>query len=218
MSITIREAVDILAMAYPRLTSEGFASRFADEVIGKMWMKFPWRQSIKKLPPFHTVAYESDYGPPTSAVPADFFAIHDAWLKNVYSYDRPLAVVANLKPSLNTGEPDSICYVPENTSFRLSPRPNLNPPYWWVEGRYKKKPTRITDATIASALFPFDDLYFHVFRQGMYWKYQQEILKSGEHMTQYGLFMTMLKEMATSEGIHQGAQVVHPEFELSLGD
>ena len=217
MAIVLREALDILSLSYPRLTSEGFGARFMDEVLSTMWVKYPWKQSIAKLPPFHPINQEADYGAPTSAIPTDFFALHDVWLKNSYHYEKELSIVANLKPSYYVGEPEAISYIPEVPAFRLYPRPNLNPPYWWIEGRYKKKPTRVTDLTLSSATFPFDDLYFSVMRQGMYWKYQSEIVKDPRSTEQYSLFLAMLREMAISEGVHQGAHVVHPEFELSFG-
>src|SRR4051812_26392482 len=80
-TLTVADGINMVALKYPRLQTDGFAARIADEVISFIWNRYPWRVSLAELPPFYLVREIADYGPPTYAVPSDFKGLHEAWLR-----------------------------------------------------------------------------------------------------------------------------------------
>lgn len=216
-TLTVGTALNVLAVRNPRLLSEGFGARFADEVQSYMWHKFPWRESLVELPPFALVNDEPYYGPPTLAVPSDFHGLHDAWLRHSSGSTIPLLVQKHLQPSGESGVPTSICYDPRRASFIIHPRPALVVPDWWIEGTYKKTPTKITTDTVNSYVLPWDDLYFEVFRAGLKWKVAEEFERSPDWLNLRAMFQALLRDMAMNEGLIAGVEVVSPEYSLDFG-
>ena len=216
-TMTAGQALDIVSMRYKGLQQEGFGPRFADEVQAYIWYRFPWRQSLSELPPFHPVLEEPDYGPPTSAVPPDFYGFHDVWLRYRDGSTKTLTPMKDLAVSPVAGIPEAISYQAERYSFRLYPRPSITAPEWWVEGIYKKTPTKITTANVNSYLIPWDDLYFAVFRQGLIWKVKDEILGDPAAPGEFAKFETFVQRMAAAEGMQLGVTIVHPHSGLELG-
>jgi hypothetical protein len=158
---------------------------------------------------------ESDYGAPLVAVPADFYGLHDAWIYGLGSAKPyPLVVVPELRPSFSVGVPTTIAYQKEIASFRVHPRSGLSSPEWWVEGVYKKTPTKITTTNINSYVLPWDDMYFEVFRQGLVWKYKQDIIGAPDALREYQLFLSMIDTMAADEGLHSGVKMIAPAESL----
>jgi hypothetical protein len=217
-TLTVGNALNVLAIRNPRLLSEGFGARFADEVQAYMWHRFPWRESLADLPPISLVPEEPFYGPPMLAVPADFHGLHDAWLRNMSGRVEPLLVQRGLRPSDGPGSPTSICYDARTGGFIVHPAPALTVPDWWIEGTYKKLPVKITADTVNSHVLPWDDLYFEVFRAGLKWKIAEELERSQDWPNLLAMFKGMVVEMAQNEGLIAGVEVVSPAYGLDYGD
>ncbi len=216
-TLTPGDAVRIVSTRYPKLDTSGIAARFCDEVQALIWHRWPWRESIAELPPFHLMFEEPDYGPPTLAVPADFHGLYMVNLRNSSLQTIPMTAVPNLPVSNGAGVPSAISYQKEVKSFRVHPRPSITAPDWWVEGSYKKTPTKITNENLNSYTLPFDDLYFEVFRRGLIWKVKDELLGDPQAANDLALFYTLIDRMAAAEGLQDGVVVVAPAESLELG-
>jgi hypothetical protein len=216
-TLTPNTAISLLQLRYGRSLPDGFAVRFCDEVIGKMWHRYPWRETLEELPPFHLTHDEAYYGPPLLAVPSDFFSIHEAWLVSSSYEQWPLKWQKNVSPTMATDMPNKIGYDKARGAFVLSPRPSVSAPDWWVTGTYKKNATKLTNATLASYVLPWDDTYYDVFRAGLEWKFREEILRDKDWPLARQSFYAALSEMAMSEGLAEGDTVIIPEFGLELG-
>lgn len=156
-----------------------FAATICDEALSEIWNAYDWRGSLAELPPFYLQALEQDYGPPLSAVPSDFGQLREAWYRDVHSNCaiQDLAVRANLKKTDRTGMPEDISYEPEVISFRVYPMPGsgMQPNRYQIEGRYKKRHTKVVTTNINSLVLPWDDQYFYVYRRVLHWKALEEI-------------------------------------------
>jgi hypothetical protein len=217
-TLTLGEGVNLVGLKFPRLLTEGFSARVANEVLEEMWMRYPWKPSLAELPPFYLVLEESDYIPPFSYFPVDFFGLHDAWVREWTGWrSASMTVVPTLEPSQSPGLPSSIAYQPEIGGWRIHPRPSMSAPEWWIEGIYKKSITKVTQETLQSYAFPWDDRYFAVFRKGLVWKVKDLIASPQEAMAERAEFYSMLDMMAVSEGLHSGVTIIHPAEGLSYG-
>lgn len=219
-TLTLGVAVNLLGQRYPKLLLDGNAARLSDEVIQFMWTRYPWRQSLAKLYPFGLVKEEGDYTAPFITFPGDFFGLQEAWLRDFtgYRYDPPLVVKPDLEVSVNCAKPEAISYQPEIGGFRLYPRSDYFSPDIWVEGIYKKSLAKVTNETVQSYLYPWDDRYFKVFRKGLSSICKDELLgNKQEGMMEAQEFIQLLDWMAASEGLHSGDFSVHPQRSLSLG-
>lgn len=212
-TLTVGTAINQMGLAAPKLLSDGYAARYANEALNRMWFAYPWRESIVTLTPFAMIAGTPDY---VAAVPANFYAIYDAWLAHATSDPTPLRYVRDLRPGRSQDRPTEISYVPETGAFRLEPTP-ADMTGWTVAGRYKKLPAVITNANMVSYIVPWQDIYFEVFRQSLLWKVKKDLLKDPTWADEYKLFRGMLDDMANAEGLHSGAVFVSPESDLSLG-
>jgi hypothetical protein len=149
------------------------------------------------------------------AVPTDFLALQDAWIYgNGTARPYPLVVVPSLRPSFSVGVPTAIAYESEIPGFRVHPRSGLSSPDWWVEGVYKKNPTKITNENLNSYVLPWDDIYFEVFRQGLVWKIKKDILGAQDAFQEFQLFLKMIDDMAADEGFNNGVKFVAPAQSL----
>jgi hypothetical protein len=219
-TIVVAEAVNMVGLRYPRLLTDGFAARFADEVQARIWHRYPWRGTLAELPPFYLIHEVPDYGPPTYAVPTDFYGLHRAWIRNGVNgnvLEPELLVKPEVGISVAPGVPTVIAYHEERFSFRLHPRPSITGPDYWVEGIYKKNPTKITNENLNSHILPWDDQYFEVFKKGLEWKYKDEILGAPDADRSLLLFRAFIDDMAAAEGLHSGVVTVAPAEGLELG-
>jgi len=218
-TLTVADVVNMLGLKYPRLLTEGFAARLADEAIGMIWNRYPWRPSLVELPPFFLVREVADYGPPTYAVPADFKGLHAAWLRqwDGYKYEPELLVKPSVSISIAPGMPTAIAYHPERSAFRLHPRPSMGGPEIWVEGIYKKLHTKVTNANMNSYVLPWEDEYFGVVRAVLEAKYKSAILGSQDAPQALMLARRFVDDMAAAEGLHSGVVTIAPAASLELG-
>jgi len=216
--VTGRDALELISAVYPHVFTEPYGARFVNEVVSIMWHRYPWRQSLEDLPPFYLIDGQAEVYAPLVNIPTDFHGLHEVWLQHYGGDTEPIEITANLSKYNVYGKPEAICYLPEKSGFRLWPIPSgYNPPYWWVAGTYKKKPTEITNENLASQELPFDDIYAHVIRQGLLWKFKQEIIQSPEADSEFTKFLIMLRDMAATEGLVAGPVVIHPEEDLRYG-
>jgi hypothetical protein len=218
-TITVGEALNLVGLKYPRILSDGFGARLADEVQAFIWGRYPWRNTLAELPPFYPVREVADYGPPMYAVPSDFKGLHRAWLRR-YTGERiepELLVKPDVSISIAPDVPSAIAYHAERASFRLHPRPSFSGPEVQVEGIYKKLPTKITNANMNSFLLPWDDEYFQVFKKGLEWKYREDIIGAPDAAQSFVLFRAFVDQMAMDEGLHSGVVTVAPAEGFELG-
>lgn len=218
-TMTAGQAVSIVGLKYPKLLTESFAARFADEVQAFIWYRYPWRGSLSELPPFHLVKEEPDYGPPLLAVPGDFYGLHRAWVRSSTGQrvEPELLVKPEVSISSSTGLPTAIAYHSERLSFRVHPRPSVSAPDWWIEGTYKKLPTKITNENLNSYVLPWDDIYFQIFRRGLEWKVKDELIGTPDGTAAFAIFRSMVDDMAAAEGLHSGVVTVAPAEGLEMG-
>ncbi len=216
-TLTAQTAVRVVAARFPRLDQSDVAARLCDEVQAAIWHRYPWRQSLAELPPFHLLAEEPDYGPPVYAVPSDFYGLHRVWVRTSSNMVYPLTVRNGLALSIATDVPTEISYQPETSSFRVHPRPSVTAPDYWVEGAYKKNPTKITNSNITSYILPWDDIYFGVFRKGLIWKVKEDLLGDPAADNDLAKFFYLVDEMARAEGLHLGVDQMAPAESLELG-
>lgn len=218
-TLTVSDAMNMVALKFPRLLTDGFAARLADEVMAFIWYRYPWRVSLAELPPFFPVREIPDYGPPSYAVPADFYGLHEVWLRR-YTGERlepQLLVKPSVVISIAPGQPSAIAYQAEHRSFRLHPRPSFSGPEIQVEGSYKKTPTKVTNENMNSYVLPWDDIYFQVFKKGLEWKFKEDVLNSPDADRSFMLFRAFVDDMAAAEGLHSGVVTIAPAEGLELG-
>lgn len=209
-------AVQLIQQQNKGLLPDGFAARFCDEIHSKMWLRWPWAETLAELPPFFLTYMEAYYGPPFQAVPSDFLALWDVWIRTPDGQKYDMKVQRVLEPSRDVGVPSRIEYNKAKSSFILHPRPNFWTGQAWVEGTYKKTPTKITNANLNSYVLPWEDMYFDVFRQGLHWKIAQEIKKERTWTSERAMFIALLDDMAGAEGVNEGPVVVAPENSIDL--
>ena len=59
-TLTVAQALNLAVVRLPKALPDGFGARFADEVLGYMWTKYDWKESLAELPPFHLIRDEHD--------------------------------------------------------------------------------------------------------------------------------------------------------------
>lgn len=218
-TLTIADAINLVSLKFPRLLTDGFAANLANDVMAFMWYRYPWRVSLAELPPFYPVLEVPDYGPPTFAVPDDFYGLHEVWLRR-YTGEKvepSLIVKPTVTISVAPGQPTAIAYQPERASFRLHPRPSFSGPDVWVEGIYKKLPVKVTNENMNSYVLPWDDIYFQVFKKGLEWKFKDDIMSAPDADRAFLMFRAFVDDMAANEGLHSGVVTIAPAASLELG-
>ena len=60
-----------------------FAALMMNRAIDFIWDAGDWSFAIAEIQPFFLVPEESDYGPPTRAVPSDILLLREAWIRDV---------------------------------------------------------------------------------------------------------------------------------------
>ena len=107
--------------------------------------------------------------------------------------------------------PSAIDYNPDTQKIRLFPRvpDNIAAPIWMIEGTYKKKPTKVTSATLNSYLIPWDDIYFGQFCAVLR-ATALEIAGDPRSTDEMKKAFMALDEMAQNEGINLGDPQIYP--------
>jgi hypothetical protein len=213
-TLTAGNLIDVVKLKFPKVLVDGFGARAADEVHSYIWKRYPWKSSIANLYPFHVVQAEPDYGPPSVTIPLDFQGFHQVWLRSSDGREYRLDPKPDLQKSFTPGLPNAIAWMPKDQAFRLHPRPSFTAPDWWVEGEYKKTPTKINNENVASFVLPYDDMYAMVFRKGLAAWFKQD---TPDEMPAFQMFSGLLDEMAASEGLLAGPPQNFPDEGLANG-
>src|ERR1039457_2152875 len=205
----------------------------ANLILNEIWKRYDWRGRIAVLPAFYLIPNEQDYGSPAVTIPSDFMGLRYANLIRVTTippWRVPLIVLKDLQITHNRGLPRDISYEPTQRAFRVFPRTpdNIGPPEYLIEGKYKKKPAKITAAVLASQLLPWDDIYFgNLLEVAKYIGYTLTndqragtIASQGGQTTYSGqsaVMMQALESMANSEGLNLGEPNIAPSEGLVSG-
>jgi hypothetical protein len=191
----------------------------AQEVI---WRMYPWRWTIAELEPFWLIPYEQDYGSPIVAVPANFYEIQAASIvriNNLLSSRFPLRVQRGLEKTSLVSRPDTICYVPEKSCFRVHPRPSeaYCCPDYLIEGFYKKTPVIITPENYQTTNLPSPEAMRHIWHDAITWAYLT-ISKDFQNAERaYQALQRTLAETAASETTALGNPHIHPSEPIVSG-
>lgn len=218
---TYIDAWDQARFQYRRDTDPAIQERATNLAVNKMWRAYDWRGTVVTLPPFWIVPNQNDYGA-TVAVPSDFLGLREVYrvqLNGTSPVYSEIRVVQNLEQSgldaSGISDKWAIAYKEELGVFRLHPRPGGGwaAPNTMISGTYKKLPTKITRATLASTL-PFDDTYFDVFTASLAWA---ALVSSGardDAMKQDMIFQSVLASATAEAGRERGMQYMHPSESL----
>jgi|SRR5215472_868178 len=148
---------------------------------------------------------------------------------------RELAMLGNLSPELSrTAGIDTmgnIGWFASQNFLRLMNAPQVSQgQIIQVLGEYQFRPTKVT-ATSMTTPFPFPDDYFNVLDAGLLWRVYQltddpraggsQLSRNGSMVEQFagqfGVFMSMLKEMARTEDLSAGDEFRYPESPMGVG-
>lgn len=193
-----------------------------NNAIKKTWLAYDWRGTVVKLPPFWLVPGEQDYGSPTYTVPDDFYGLREVYFVIVGATNMPrrkfITVCENLEKTDLQGIPESICYRPSVSAFRVHPQPtlSLSAPNYLIDGTYKKRPAKWTRASMASPLL-FADEYFDVFVQAYVWAVLRLSGQNKLAFEQDAIFRQALVEATQSENLELGEPSIHPSEAIGEG-
>lgn len=206
-------------------------SNLCDMINSMIWIHYPWPWTIASLTPIPLVAGTQDYTPSNTDIlrPLKMRTARTDITPNEF---RELDLLANLAPDRTwTGGLDTLRAVgwyPSLNFFRYDVTVNIGVGQTMqLQGEYQKRPTKITDATLATP-FVFPDQYFHVFVEGLKWKIYQladdpragglqkdnrgNVTATG----QYGIFLAGLDVMARTEDLGAGDEFAFPSRSLGV--
>lgn len=239
-TLTYNDYLKMLRPNVPANVLDFSGPQVANLAIRKVWSRYPWRAFVLDFRPFFLIPLEQDYGPPFNIVPADFDSFVNANLVtlpsggNALRY-QPMQVKKFLETTSKRGVPDCISFhvgrpgraedTGQSGQFRLHPRPSesMTCPKWFVEGRYKRTPSRITNTDIDSPI-PFDDKYETQMYDVFLWAGKKlaghdvgaTVTQNGvaQHSGATAAMMAAIDEMAAIEGFAAGDNTVAPEAPL----
>jgi hypothetical protein len=216
------DAIAVLA-AQPGVRStivEALGSTICNMAMSRIWNAADWRESITKLPPFFLIGQEQDYYAPQITKPPDYYGLRECRViymgESIPYRTEQLTVAQDLALTDMEGTPTAICYQRSNNGFRVFPRPpaNYGCTDWAIEGTYKKHPTKITGATIPTALIPWDDTYFDVVVQAVKWAYAH--VSGSPNAPQLVQELALyVNDMAEREGFNMGNPQIAPGESLA---
>ena len=148
---------------------------------------------------------------------------------------RELASLANMAPELSrTAGVDTmtaIGWFSSQSFFRFMNAPQVSQgQIIQLLGEYQFGPTKVGSANLNTP-FAFPDQYFNVLDAGLLWRVYQltddpraggaQLSRNGSMVEQFsgqfGIFMSMLKEMARTEDLGSGDEFMWPESPLGVG-
>lgn len=205
-----------VSQSYPRLQSDASGALVCDMVHSFVWGKADWRISLVQMAPFYLVATQQDYVAPYVAVPSDFLGLRSALL--VYNGTEPattyppLKILRYLDKTYAMSRPTSISYEAELSGFRIYPRcpSGIGVMDYQIEAKYKKNPTKVTTATLESAM-PFDDQYFPIYVEGLKYFLKPTAQQSDADLSR---FLGAIEVMAAHEAVNLGDQPLSPNEPL----
>lgn len=148
---------------------------------------------------------------------------------------RELAALGNLGPELSRtagiNTMKAVGWFASQNFFRFDVSPQISQgQIIQLNGEYQFFPTKVTNTNLTTP-FPFPDEYFNVVDAGIMWRVYQliddpraggaQMSRNGsmiEQFTgQFGVFMSMMKEMARTEDLGTGDEFMYPEQPLGVG-
>lgn len=218
---TYNDAWNVTRQQYPS-SAEQTAWDYATNIaVEKMWCAYDWRGTTNNLPPFWLVPGTQDYGAPFYVVPTDFYGVRECYLveigANAIPVRTPIRTVSNLEATHMVGLPQSICYRPAISGFRVHPAAAYGAacPLYLIDGIYKQRPPKIT-RSLASQLLLWDDVYFNSFCQALAWG---ALIVSGRRkdaLEQEQIFNRVLAQSTATEELELGEPIVHPSEPLIM--
>ena len=174
------DAVTALQDIIKRSVEEEKASILCNIATNKIWSRYDWRESLAKLPPFYLIPLMQDYGQPFTVVPSDLLGLREVyWVRTTATPParEPVTVFRDLPETHIRSLPHAICVLPAinlpatKPKFRVFPRipDNIGSTDYMIDGTYKKRPTKITQANMQTSLLPWDDIYFNTFLETLKW-------------------------------------------------
>lgn len=229
-TFTFGDALSSACKGISRQIQDDYGQIIVNLALNSVWIKYDWRESVTILPNFYLIPNEQDHGSPSATVPSDFFGLR--WVNLVRANTIPpmrwpLQIIRDLLLTHIRALPHAICYEPSKQAFRLFNRvpENIGSPEYLVEGKYKIRPTKITNINSLVTILPFDDMYFQVWVEMM--KYHAmniagdpragEFQSNGRSTTYTGQAAKAnfaLDQMAQAEGLELGDPVISPNEPL----
>lgn len=229
-TFTYGDALSTACKGISRQIQDDYGQMIVNMAINDIWMKYDWRESTAVLPPFYLIPNEQDHGFPAVSVPGDFFGLRWANIRRsstVPPMRQPLQIIRDLLLTHIRYIPHAICYEPSKQCFRLFNRvpENIGSPEYGVEGKYKKRPAKITNVNTLITVLPFDDMYVTAWVETM--KYHAmniagdpragEFQSNGTQTTYSGQMARAhfaIDQMAKAEGLELGDPVIAPNEPL----
>jgi hypothetical protein len=225
-TITWEQVLAVIGRKSSRSLQDDMGPLIVNLALNWVWDKYDFRWTTAALPNFYAVPQEQDYGAPAVIIPPDFYGLRWANLvraDNYPPYRQPLTIVKDLVLTHARYLPHAIGYVPDRQCFRLFPRfpDNVGSPTYMIEGVYKKLPTKITAATLATTLIPSDDIYTQMWIETAKWvMWQLDSDPRAGAMTdangnisysgQAAVMMDMIDWVASREGLELGDPQISP--------
>lgn len=207
----------------------------ANLALNTIWMAHDWNESLAEFDPFYLSPNEQDYGAPAVAVPSDMLGVRFAYFVDLRAggqsgneFRREIRCPkSNLYLTYQVGEPQMIGYEGSTRSLRIFPRAStdLTAPWCFIDGKYKKRPTKITEQTLPTATILFDDLYLHPHIEAVKWALMmlannpnangiQRRGKTDALSGQYAVMMNAIDWMAEKEQLQSGQPIMAPREQL----
>lgn len=231
---TPQAAIDLIRNFVHGISLDKIAPNVCDMAHNTIWLIYPWGWSVASLTPIPLVQGVQDYSPTNTDIlrPLKIRMVRTDVSPNEFE---DLAVLANLPPDIsrqlgfrtikNVGWFGSQSFFRLETAVNISGTTTLQ-----LQGEYQKTPTKITNATMTTAL-PEPDYYFGVFVEAV--KYYAlalsddpraggiNVSKNGTvqkgYSGQYGIFMDSLLTMMRTEDLSSGDQWRWPEAGFGVG-
>jgi hypothetical protein len=230
---TYAEVLNFVGANFNKVLTDSYGAVLCDQANSMIWNAADWRVSLASLAPFYLSPLEQDYGAPVVQVPTDFLGLRTAsriFLPSQPPVRDPLNIARYLQATNMQGMPTDISYEPSVRKFRVFPRvpSSFAANAYMIDGTYKKTPTKVTPATLASTTLPFDDTYFHVFTAGLLYRYfaatadpragNVQTTRNGNavYSGQLGAFVAALHEMANDEALNMGDVNIAPSAPLFI--
>lgn len=217
-SYTIAEALTIVAPQIGRRLEDGTAQYIANLAQFKIWNAYDWRETITALPPFWLIPNEQDYGPPSAIIPANFLGLRQAFLVNASVWPATrfdVKIRRDLHETHVQAMPKFMSYEPTVKRYRMHARvpAGIGSADWAIDGTYKIRPTKITQANLQSTLIPWDDQYLSVFLAALKWAAWDT---AGDQRAQNQMLLMdeAITKMASDEGLNLGDPTLAPSEPL----
>jgi len=199
----------------------------ADLINSFIWVAFPWTWTRKALTTISLTDGTQDYAL-NSANATDFYRFVNLELNQTSTTPnvvRALSQKNHLSQELvTTGGIETIrhfSWEPSISKIRLDyPAAVPSGVTIVIQGEYQYVPTKITESTLTTAL-TLPDHYFHVFLEGVRWKFYeltddprtgttQEVRGRAVHTGQKATFMAAFDAMKEAEDFSDAEDVVYP--------